>query len=229
MPAQSRLLPAPAPPPPTPAAAAPAAPRRPRCSAKGSKMAGWQSYVDNLMCDGCCQEAAIVGYCDAKYVWAATAGGVFQSITVRTSGSAGPPGPERAVGRGGAQGRAGRCGGGRRRRGGCRAGERPRPGTSGLRRLAGAAARAPLPSAGPVQLGEGHAPAGPGRGALSPVRPPGTLEAGRFAWRVPGWKRGPAGVLRRPGCPSLSGRRASRAAGCGRRLLGPRDPRGDFA
>uniref|UniRef100_A0A8C3CAR4 Profilin II n=1 Tax=Cairina moschata TaxID=8855 RepID=A0A8C3CAR4_CAIMO len=34
-------------------------------------MAGWQSYVDNLMCDGCCQEAAIVGYCDAKYVWAA--------------------------------------------------------------------------------------------------------------------------------------------------------------
>lgn len=49
-------------------------------------MAGWQSYVDNLMCDGCCQEAAIVGYCDAKYVWAATAGGVFQSITVRTSG-----------------------------------------------------------------------------------------------------------------------------------------------
>ncbi|KAF6120932.1 profilin 2 [Phyllostomus discolor] len=44
-------------------------------------MAGWQSYVDNLMCDGCCQEAAIVGYCDAKYVWAATAGGVFQSIT----------------------------------------------------------------------------------------------------------------------------------------------------
>ncbi|EAW78854.1 profilin 2, isoform CRA_c, partial [Homo sapiens] len=88
VPAQSRLLPAPAPPPPAPpppataaAAAAPAAPRRPRCSAKGSKMAGWQSYVDNLMCDGCCQEAAIVGYCDAKYVWAATAGGVFQSIT----------------------------------------------------------------------------------------------------------------------------------------------------
>lgn len=49
-------------------------------------MAGWQSYVDNLMCDGCCQEAAIVGYCDAKYVWAATAGGVFQSITVRPGG-----------------------------------------------------------------------------------------------------------------------------------------------
>uniref|UniRef100_A0A670KEM7 Uncharacterized protein n=1 Tax=Podarcis muralis TaxID=64176 RepID=A0A670KEM7_PODMU len=44
-------------------------------------MAGWQSYVDNLMCDGCCQEAAIVGYCDAKYVWAAMADGIFQSIT----------------------------------------------------------------------------------------------------------------------------------------------------
>lgn len=123
--AQSRLLSAPAPPPPAPpppataavAAAAPAAPCRPRCSAKGSKMAGWQSYVDNLMCDGCCQEAAIVGYCDAKYVWAATAGGVFQSITVRTGGDlgtrprthAGPAvgAPQRGAGLG--QGRAGRC------------------------------------------------------------------------------------------------------------------------
>uniref|UniRef100_A0A6I8NJL9 Profilin n=4 Tax=Mammalia TaxID=40674 RepID=A0A6I8NJL9_ORNAN len=53
----------------------------PRPPLQGPKMAGWQSYVDNLMCDGCCQEAAIVGYCDAKYVWAATAGGIFQSIT----------------------------------------------------------------------------------------------------------------------------------------------------
>uniref|UniRef100_A0A2K6AHJ0 Profilin n=1 Tax=Mandrillus leucophaeus TaxID=9568 RepID=A0A2K6AHJ0_MANLE len=48
--------------------------------AKGLKTAGWQSYMDNLMCDGCCQEAAIVGYCDAKYVRAATAGGISQSI-----------------------------------------------------------------------------------------------------------------------------------------------------
>uniref|UniRef100_A0A2K6JXT0 Profilin n=1 Tax=Rhinopithecus bieti TaxID=61621 RepID=A0A2K6JXT0_RHIBE len=32
------------------------------------------------MCDGCCLEAAIVGYCDAKYVRAAMAGGIFQSI-----------------------------------------------------------------------------------------------------------------------------------------------------
>uniref|UniRef100_A0A8C3Q5M9 Profilin n=8 Tax=Passeriformes TaxID=9126 RepID=A0A8C3Q5M9_GEOPR len=60
-------------------------PRPARCplalACRPAIMAGWQSYVDNLMCDGCCQEAAIVGYCDAKYVWAATAGGIFQSIT----------------------------------------------------------------------------------------------------------------------------------------------------
>uniref|UniRef100_A0A674GRB4 Profilin n=1 Tax=Taeniopygia guttata TaxID=59729 RepID=A0A674GRB4_TAEGU len=60
-------------------------PRPARCplalARRPATMAGWQSYVDNLMCDGCCQEAAIVGYCDAKYVWAATAGGIFQSIT----------------------------------------------------------------------------------------------------------------------------------------------------
>lgn len=44
----------------------------------------WQSYVDNLQADGCCQEAAIVGYTDAaKYVWAASEGGCFSGITVR--------------------------------------------------------------------------------------------------------------------------------------------------
>lgn len=42
----------------------------------------WQSYVDNLMADGTCQDAAIVGYTDAKYVWAAFAGGVFANLTV---------------------------------------------------------------------------------------------------------------------------------------------------
>lgn len=41
----------------------------------------WQSYVDNLMADGSCQDAAIVGYTDAKYVWAAHAGGTFNNIT----------------------------------------------------------------------------------------------------------------------------------------------------
>ncbi|XP_061925559.1 profilin-2-like isoform X3 [Entelurus aequoreus] len=41
----------------------------------------WQSYVDNLMADGSCQDSAIVGYVDAKYVWAAHAGGVFNNIT----------------------------------------------------------------------------------------------------------------------------------------------------
>ncbi|XP_033883836.1 profilin-2-like isoform X1 [Acipenser ruthenus] len=41
----------------------------------------WQSYVDNLMADGSCQDSAIVGYTDAKYVWAASAGGTFLGIT----------------------------------------------------------------------------------------------------------------------------------------------------
>lgn len=42
----------------------------------------WQSYVDNLMADGSCQDAAIVGYTDAKYVWASFVGGTFANITV---------------------------------------------------------------------------------------------------------------------------------------------------
>uniref|UniRef100_UPI003AADADD2 profilin-2-like isoform X2 n=1 Tax=Centroberyx gerrardi TaxID=166262 RepID=UPI003AADADD2 len=41
----------------------------------------WQSYVDNLMADGSCQDTAIVGFTDAKYVWAAHAGGTFTNIT----------------------------------------------------------------------------------------------------------------------------------------------------
>lgn len=41
----------------------------------------WQSYVDNLMGDGSCQDAAIVGYMDAKYVWASYVGGTFANIT----------------------------------------------------------------------------------------------------------------------------------------------------
>ncbi|OCT78717.1 hypothetical protein XELAEV_18029804mg [Xenopus laevis] len=44
-------------------------------------MSGWQDYVDMLMADGSCQEAAIVGYVDAKYVWATTPGGIFHIIT----------------------------------------------------------------------------------------------------------------------------------------------------
>lgn len=44
----------------------------------------WQSYVENLMADGSCQDSAIVGYTDAKYVWAAHAGGTFHNITVRS-------------------------------------------------------------------------------------------------------------------------------------------------
>ncbi|XP_026169719.1 profilin-2-like isoform X2 [Mastacembelus armatus] len=41
----------------------------------------WQSYVDSLMSDGCCQDSAIVGYLEAKYVWAAHDGGTFNNIT----------------------------------------------------------------------------------------------------------------------------------------------------
>ncbi|XP_018618413.1 profilin-2 isoform X1 [Scleropages formosus] len=41
----------------------------------------WQGYVDNLMADGSCQDSAIVGYTDAKYVWAAQSGGTFSNIT----------------------------------------------------------------------------------------------------------------------------------------------------
>ncbi|KAL4608189.1 profilin-2-like isoform X2 [Arapaima gigas] len=41
----------------------------------------WQGYVDNLMADGSCQDAAIIGYTDAKYVWAAHPGGVFNNIS----------------------------------------------------------------------------------------------------------------------------------------------------
>ncbi|XP_020494907.1 profilin-2 isoform X1 [Labrus bergylta] len=41
----------------------------------------WQSYVDNLMNDGSCQDAAIVGYHDAKYVWSSFSGGTFANIT----------------------------------------------------------------------------------------------------------------------------------------------------
>lgn len=48
----------------------------------------WQSYVENLMADGSCQDSAIVGYTDAKYVWAAHAGGTFNNITVRSQNAA---------------------------------------------------------------------------------------------------------------------------------------------
>ncbi|XP_030629666.1 profilin-2-like isoform X2 [Chanos chanos] len=42
----------------------------------------WQSYVDNLMADDSCQDAAIVGYhASEKYVWAACNGGSFSNIT----------------------------------------------------------------------------------------------------------------------------------------------------
>ncbi|XP_056420738.1 profilin-2 [Hyla sarda] len=44
-------------------------------------MSGWQGYVDMMMNDGSCQDCAIAGYTDAKYVWACTPGGLFQGLT----------------------------------------------------------------------------------------------------------------------------------------------------
>nr|KAF6305419.1 profilin 1 [Pipistrellus kuhlii] len=45
-------------------------------------MAGWNAYIDNLMADGTCQDAAIVGYKDSPSVWAAVPGKTFANITV---------------------------------------------------------------------------------------------------------------------------------------------------
>lgn len=50
-----------------------------------------------------------MGYCDAKYVWAATAGGIFQSITVSAGRRAGGGGGWRGCGSGAFEGRAGRA------------------------------------------------------------------------------------------------------------------------
>ncbi|XP_004716233.1 profilin-1, partial [Echinops telfairi] len=44
-------------------------------------MAGWNAYIDNLMADGTCQDAAIVGYKDSPSVWAAVPGKTFVNIT----------------------------------------------------------------------------------------------------------------------------------------------------
>ncbi|TKC42472.1 hypothetical protein EI555_006268 [Monodon monoceros] len=45
-------------------------------------MAGWNAYIENLMADGVCQDAAIVGYKDSPSVWAAVPGKTFVNITV---------------------------------------------------------------------------------------------------------------------------------------------------
>ncbi|XP_010604101.1 profilin-1 [Fukomys damarensis] len=44
-------------------------------------MSGWNAYIDNLMADGTCQDAAIVGYKDSPSVWAAVPGKTFANIT----------------------------------------------------------------------------------------------------------------------------------------------------
>lgn len=42
----------------------------------------WQAYVDNLMADGSCQEAAIIGCAENKSVWASCSGGSLANVTV---------------------------------------------------------------------------------------------------------------------------------------------------
>ena len=53
----------------------------PESSPDSSAMAGWNAYIDNLMADGTCQDAAIVGYKDSPSVWAAVPGKTFVNIT----------------------------------------------------------------------------------------------------------------------------------------------------
>ncbi|XP_054841192.1 profilin-1-like [Eublepharis macularius] len=45
-------------------------------------MSGWNCYIDSLMADGTCQDAAIVGYKDVPSVWAAAPGKTFANITL---------------------------------------------------------------------------------------------------------------------------------------------------
>ncbi|KAK2103846.1 Profilin-1 [Saguinus oedipus] len=49
-------------------------------------MAGWNAYIDNLMADGTCQDAAIVDYKDSPSVWAAVPGKTFVNITPAEDG-----------------------------------------------------------------------------------------------------------------------------------------------
>ncbi|NXX68187.1 PROF1 protein, partial [Spizella passerina] len=44
-------------------------------------MSGWAPYVETLLADGTCQDAAIVGYRDTPAVWAAAPGKTFANIT----------------------------------------------------------------------------------------------------------------------------------------------------
>lgn len=56
-------------------------------------MSGWSCYIDSLMADETCQDAAIVGYKDVPSVWACAPGKTFANITVR--GRAGGEGTAR--------------------------------------------------------------------------------------------------------------------------------------
>ncbi|KAK2510795.1 hypothetical protein Q9233_017429 [Columba guinea] len=57
-------------------------------------MSGWAPYVETLLADGTCQDAAIVGYRDTPAVWAAAPGKTFANITAAEVAAL--VGPERA-------------------------------------------------------------------------------------------------------------------------------------
>ncbi|XP_036701938.1 profilin-1-like [Balaenoptera musculus] len=55
--------------------------QQPREHPSSSAVAGLNAYNDNLMAEGTCQDAAIVGYKDLPSVWAAVPGKTFVNIT----------------------------------------------------------------------------------------------------------------------------------------------------
>ena len=55
--------------------------QQPREHPSSSAVAAWNAYNDNLMAEGTCQDAAIVGYKDLPSVWAAVPGKTFVNVT----------------------------------------------------------------------------------------------------------------------------------------------------
>lgn len=161
-------------------------------------MAGWNAYIDNLMADGTCQDAAIVGYKDSPSVWAAVPGKTFVNITVLR-------GP-RVPGRRPARTRRGRDSGGGGRGLGTAAKGRDRVLALQAARMAAARERAPC------------CPRDPRPGAAAPIPPAAPLPAtGRY---IRGTGRGGARrPVRRPtSASSRAGRaRAAGSAGHGHR------------
>uniref|UniRef100_A0A8C4Q397 Uncharacterized protein n=1 Tax=Eptatretus burgeri TaxID=7764 RepID=A0A8C4Q397_EPTBU len=49
-------------------------------------MSGWAQYVESLMADGTCQDAAIAGAVDCPGVWSSVPGLTFSKITLPYNG-----------------------------------------------------------------------------------------------------------------------------------------------